>query len=267
MVENVLDDQDEEETIDVEKFQINDEPDEISMDFTKDFELADDDDDNNNELIDEGHVSDEELLSSDIVDDEIMDNWTEDVYELDDDKIIHDQDMIICLIKKCRGLVLMIKRSTNMTLFFDTERKKLNIKRNLCYDVKSRWNSTYSMIDSFLVLREIIEKLFNHKHNLHLKPNQFKKLTGFELTVDDWIMLSALHLVLKPFFHATKAMSGHQYPSIGLAFYLLVRLKTFLQQQDKKENIMIKSLKQLLLSQFIYYFESDHEQIQLLKVE
>jgi hypothetical protein len=64
-------------------------------------------------------------------------------------------------------------------------------------------------------------------------------------------------------------MSGHQYPSIGLAFYLLVRLKTFLQQQqqDKKENIMIKLLKQLLLSQFIYYFESDNEQLELLKVE
>jgi hypothetical protein len=200
-----------------------------------------------------------------------MDNWTEDVYELDDgdDKIIHDQDMIICLVKKCRGLVLMIKRSTIITLFFDTERKKLNIKRNLCYDVKSRWNSTYSMIDSFLFLREIIEKLFNHKHNLHLKPKELKKLTAFELTVDDWIMLSTLQLVLKPFFHATKVMSGHHYPSIGLAFYLLVRLKTFLQQQqqDKKENIMIKLLKQLLLSQFIYYFESDNEQLELLKVE
>jgi hypothetical protein len=272
VIKNVLDDQDEEEMIDVEKFQINNEPDEISMDFTNDFELADDNDnDNNNELIEDDHVSDEELLSSsDIVDDEIMDNWTEDVYESDyDDKIIHDQDMIICrLIKKCRGLVLMIKRSTIITLFFDTERKKLNIKRNLCYDVKSRWNSTYSMIDSFLVLREIIEKLFNHKHNLHLKPNKFKKLTGFELTVDDWIMLSALRLVLKPFFHATKVMSGHHYPSIGLAFYLLVHLKIFLQQQqDKNENIMIKRLKQLLLSQFIYYFESDNEQVELLKVE
>lgn len=123
------------------------------------------------------------------------------------------------------------------------------------------------MIDSFLFLREIIEKLFNQKHNLHVTQKQRKKLTGFESTIDNWIMLSTLHFVLKPFFHATKVMSGRQYLLIGLAFYLIVRLKDFLQQQDRKENIMMKYLKQLLLSQLIHYFESDNEQIQLLKVK
>jgi hypothetical protein len=61
-------------------------------------------------------------------------------------------------------------------------------------------------------------------------------------------------------------MSGRQYPSIGLAFYLLTRLKIFLQQHDKIENPIQKRLKQMLLAQFMHYFESDDEQIQLLKV-
>ncbi|CAF4706851.1 unnamed protein product, partial [Rotaria sp. Silwood2] len=64
-----------------------------------------------------------EELTSDAVDDEIMDNWTEDVNE-SDVNIVYDQEIIICLMQKCRGLISMIKRSTIITLFFDTERKK-----------------------------------------------------------------------------------------------------------------------------------------------
>jgi hypothetical protein len=250
---NGTDDQEEEMT-EVEEFQNNDE-----MDIDDSSELDD------NEPMNADDCSDEEELLSDVIDDEIMDNWTEGVNE-SDINIVHDQEMVNYLLKKCRSLISMIKRSSIITLFFDKERKKLNIKRNLCYDVKSRWNSTFCMIDSLLALRELIEKLLNYKHHLNIKPKQITKLAGHELTSDDWTMLSQLHLVLKPFFHATKAMSGRQYPSIGLAFYLLMRLKSFLQHREKKESLMVKRLKQLLLGKFLHYFENDHEQMQLLKV-
>ena len=122
------------------------------------------------------------------------------------------------------------------------------------------------MIDSFLVLRELVQKLFTDKHQLKIKPKQVKTLANYELTSDDWNILLVLHSILKPFYHATKAMSGSQYPTIGLAYYSLTRLKNFLQQHDKKETLMEKRLKQLLLKQFLYYFDSDDEQIELLKV-
>ncbi|CAF3363879.1 unnamed protein product, partial [Rotaria sp. Silwood2] len=255
---NNIPDIEEEEMIDIEEFQNHDERDEVNTNFASDAEL------HNDGSSEEGHLSEEESLS-DITDEKIVDNWTADVIELENNRI-YDQSMIISVVRKCRDLVLMIKNSVIITLFFDTEREKSNIKRNLCYDVKSRWNSTYCMIDAFLALREVIEKLFNQKHSLRIHPKQKKKLTTLEYKSDDWIMLSALHTVLKPFFHATKVLSGRDYPSIGLAFYLLSCLKNFLQQQEKKENIMIKHLKQLLLPQFVFYFESDDEQVKLLKV-
>ncbi|CAM2727339.1 unnamed protein product [Rotaria socialis] len=89
-----------------------------------------------------------------------------------------------------------------------------------------------------------------YKHQLKIQPKQVKKLADYELTSDDWNVLLVLHSILKPFYHATKVMSGGQYPSIGLAFYLLTRLKNFLQHNDRKESSMEKRLKQLLLKQF-----------------
>jgi hypothetical protein len=98
------------------------------------------------------------------------------------------------------------------------------------------------MIDSFIFLREPIEKLFNDKHRLHIKSKQLIKLADLELTSSDWTMLSQLQTVLRPFFIATTAMSGHRYPSIGFAFYLLTRLKHFLQGHEKKKVLWLNVL-------------------------
>ncbi|CAF1535147.1 unnamed protein product, partial [Didymodactylos carnosus] len=133
-------------------------------------------------------------------------------------------------------------------------------------NVKSRWNSTFCMIDSFLVLREVIERLLNSKHHLPLKSKAITKLAELKLTSDDWAILSQLHFVLQPFFHATKVMSGRPYPSIGFAFDVLMRLKGVLQDHPPQKNSIVKRLKQLLLTKLLFYFESDNEQLYLLKV-
>ena len=83
---------------------------------------------------------------------------------------------------------------------------------------------------------------------------------------DDWSLLSNLHQALRPFFHATKALSGSSYPSIGFSYYIYIRLKNFLEDHSKKDNQVLKLLKSLLLKQLVHYFEDDDEQLQLLKV-
>ncbi|CAF1658163.1 unnamed protein product, partial [Didymodactylos carnosus] len=60
-------------------------------------------------------------------------------------------------------------------------------------------------------------------------------------------------------------MSTRRYPSIGFTYYLLMRLKKFLDSQTRKKHSIVKRLKQLLLRKFLYYFETDHEQLNLLK--
>ncbi|CAF1509065.1 unnamed protein product [Adineta steineri] len=233
-----------------------DEFNEVNQDF-----LTDESD--NDESQEQYDSNGEEILSNDS-NEEIEDNWTSDIV-YSDSNIGYEQELITGVLKKCRALVSMVKRSTIITLYFDTERKKKNFKRNLCNDIKSRWNSTYVMLDSFIVLREVIQTLFYFKHHLKINAKQVKKLSSYELSGDDWNTLTALHYVLKPFYHATRVMSGREYPSIGLAFYLLIHLKSFLQNHEKKENLLVKKFKQLLFKQYVQYFENDYEQMELLK--
>lgn len=122
------------------------------------------------------------------------------------------------------------------------------------------------MIDSFLALREAVEQLFKSKHRIQIKQEKMDRLSKLELTSGDWIMLAQLHDLLQPFFYATKAMSGQSYPTVGFAYYLIVRLKMFLQANSKKENPILRRLKELLLEKLSFYFERDEDQMNLLKV-
>ena len=210
-------------------------------------------------------TNDDEDNDDEISDDEIVDNWLEGITESAAD-IIPDQAMVNNLLKKCRSLISMIKRSTVLTNFFDEERKRARVQRNLSYDVKTRWNSTFHLIDSLLVLREVIEKLFNSKQRLSITQDKIDKISSLELNSDDWSLLSNLNQILRPFFHATRALSGRSYPSIGFAYYIYLRLKNFLQDHSKKDNPIAKRLKMLLLKQLVHYFEEDEMQLQLLKV-
>ena len=124
----------------------------------------------------------------------------------------------------------------------------------------------FYLIASFIVLCDVVQRLFPSKHRLQIKQDHLDKLSNLELTSNDWIMLSQLHGILQPFFHPTRATSGRRYPTIGIAYYLIVRLKIFLQNQSKNGNPFPQRLKQLLLNKLLFYFENDEEQLNLLKV-
>ena len=124
----------------------------------------------------------------------------------------------------------------------------------------------FYLIDSFIVLCDVVERLFKSKHRLQIKQDHLDKLSNLELTSDDWIMLSQLHGILQPFFHATRAMSGRRYPTISFAYYLIACLKMFSQNRSKNNNPFAQRLKQLLLNKLLFYFENDEDQSNLLKV-
>ncbi|CAF4235225.1 unnamed protein product [Rotaria sordida] len=78
------------------------------------------DGDESSEIFDSNN---EEQSLFDNSDEEFVDDWTQDVIQSDYDTV-HEQNMILFVLKKCCGLTSMIKRSTIITLYFDAERKK-----------------------------------------------------------------------------------------------------------------------------------------------
>ena len=93
-----------------------------------------------------------------------------------------------------------------------------------------------SVISSFSTQR--IEDISN--------KDEIDKLNLIEWTNDDWEFLSYLHFVLKPFYLATVMMSGKYYPSIGLIFHVIQKIKQFC-SNDNTSRYHINPLRTELL--------------------
>jgi hypothetical protein len=83
-------------------------------------------------------------------------------------------------------------------------------------DVKTRWNSTYYMIQRALTMKAAIEL------TLASQPN-------FRLTDNDWNFLEMTMLVLQPFEEFTKKNSGSKYATMNLSTASYVSLRSELE--------------------------------------
>ncbi|CAF1004641.1 unnamed protein product [Didymodactylos carnosus] len=88
--------------------------------------------------------------------------------------------------------------------------------------------------------------------------------SGYDLSADTWNKLSTVQSVLEIFVAATTTMSASSYPTVVIGLFFIRRIKAHL--EPSTDTPMIKSLKQQLLSQMTYYFESDPEQFDALKL-
>jgi hypothetical protein len=194
----------------------------------------------------------------------IDDGWAEDV-DVNDLDTFNDRSSIGALLRKCRGLASMVKRSSLIGDFFCKESGKINNRRTLRTDVCTRWNSTLHMIEGFLSLKMIIGAVFDEKHTLGITRRQLAKLDGLELTSSDWSLLKILSELLKPFDLATKLLSAQRYPTIGLCLFALYHIKVFLEDTDS-DNELMKRLKRCLQEKMTKYIDEEKKQMQMLRV-
>lgn len=85
------------------------------------------------------------------------------------------------------------------------EEEKVENKRIVSLDVKTRWNSTYLMIDAALPFEKAFDR-FEEQDPLYSKETE-------PLGVFDWAKLKGLHLFLKDFYKLTNRISGSHYVS------------------------------------------------------
>jgi hypothetical protein len=169
------------------------------------------------------------------------------------------------IVNKCRSLIKMINKSTNLTSYMDKLRDIHKIRQSLSNDCKTRWNSTKFMLHNMLKCKALIVQLHSDKHDLSLTSKKKIKLTSLELTSDEWRMITSMDKILTPFYKATKLMSGQKYCTIGTALFAIRKIKHFLETYSENDSF-VNEMKNDLLDQFVKYIDDDKEQLDLIIV-
>lgn len=225
-----------------------------------DSELTTSDDHNNGPM----HLLDDEESSDDENDTELIyDNWS---IDFDVDMNPSEQHLLVNhLLKKCRAISNVLKQSLILSEYFRKEKESIRCDRNIRIDCKSRWNSTYILINSFIDLKHSIIKVFSNKKGFKLRQDQTQKLSNIELNMNDWELLSSLNDILEPFAVATELISGKNYPTIGLCYCAVNKLKSSFTKNDNPDE-QTKRMRKLLFDKFKKYFHDDDEQLQTMQV-
>ncbi|CAF1619073.1 unnamed protein product [Rotaria magnacalcarata] len=201
---------------------------------------------------------------SDFEKDEIEDNFQvglkTSVNDVQDDASTTAEQQIAYVLRKCRRLVSTIKYSNVFQLYLKDLINEYNnahekkIKRSLQLDVKSRWSSTHYMLEAFQIFRPIIDSLFKNTRKMNLSKNQTNSLHKLEMSNTSWDMVELLLKALGPFKRAIKLISGSQYPTAGLALFIIRRIQqTFLENVRSNDGEMFQKIKQLIHEKLIYY--------------
>ena len=149
------------------------------------------------------------------------------------------------IVDKVRTFVIEIRKSSKKEQELISLAQNLKLKyKKLIRDVKTRWNSTYSMLESFLENKVIINAIVSVN-------NEFEELG---LTENEWKEIKLFCDFLKPFFEFTVAMFGSEYPTFGMLLlfldYLLDHLNTTIQDNEPQLPTWIKDIARTMKQKF-----------------
>ena len=124
------------------------------------------------------------------------------------------------------------------------------------------------MSKSLKIHRPVIMEIFQRKTSLGITRKQQHRLTSLELTSDCWYTIELLIKVSKPWYAATKAISGSQCPTIGITFYIFRRLeKDFLLSFVPDDDSLFNNMKACLPGRMNdYQMVQDPPQLKIITV-
>lgn len=179
------------------------------------------------------------------------------------------QKKILLVLKRVRRLISMIHKSQALTSFVRNEanRHQINIDamgsgeqnetiNELVKDFHVRWSSTYLMLTRLIAARKIVNEMTHSLPNRdRLTMKKLEKLKALAFSHLDWELLQALANILAPFHLATVCLSGRQYPTLSLSYWIEQNLRLYL-STDVPNMPLENSLRRLLLDKFEFYFDT-----------
>ncbi|KAH9657053.1 BED-type domain-containing protein [Citrus sinensis] len=134
-------------------------------------------------------------------------------------------------------------------LFEDTANRqlKLNCSKSLVLDCKTRWNSTYLMLEVALIYKDVFTRL---KH----RDNQYKHLP----TEVEWELARVVCEHLKPFYTMAEMFFGTKYPTANLFFPIICEIRLSLNAWLNSSCDVIKNMAKSMLEKFGKYWDEIH---------
>ncbi|KAG6489546.1 hypothetical protein ZIOFF_050820 [Zingiber officinale] len=129
--------------------------------------------------------------------------------------------------------------------FIETARQlKVPSTKKLELDCKTRWNSTYLMLNTALEYEAVFARLKQHETLYKRVPTQ-----------EDWSKVRDISSKLEMFFDATELFSGTKYPTINLFFATICDIKLAIGDWLLSDDNLVKTMATNMKVKFEKYWD------------
>ena len=151
-------------------------------------------------------------------------------------------NLITCL----RNTVKYFKRSPSRMYKFVEVCNNYSVKvgRGLALDVKTRWNSTYKMLDTCIAYKDAFGYYEDVDTSYVWKPSD-----------SDWVLFGKIRPILGTMAEATTAFSGSLYPTANCFYPYIVKVKRALIGAQQSGDTYLMSMAAAMLEKFDKYWE------------
>ena len=133
--------------------------------------------------------------------------------------------------------------------FEETARQLRNMNtKKLGLDCTTRWNSTYLMLETALLYKEVFTRL-------GLRDNQYKSLCPSK---EEWEFAQDLCGRLKKIYKATEIFSGTKYPTANQCFINICEIRLAITDWRTSSNFMIQTMAEKMMIKFEKYWDLLH---------
>ncbi|KAG8380573.1 hypothetical protein BUALT_Bualt06G0029600 [Buddleja alternifolia] len=125
--------------------------------------------------------------------------------------------------------------------------KDMLLDGKLSLDCKTRWNSTYLMLETAIAYKDVFPRA--KARDIHYRS----------LPIDeDWENAVEICSKLKPFYNVTEMFSGTHYPTSNFYFQKICEIKVKLDEWVKSTNVMIQYMAKDMLQKYKKYWDNCH---------
>ncbi|GJW51054.1 zinc finger BED domain-containing protein RICESLEEPER 2-like protein [Tanacetum coccineum] len=157
--------------------------------------------------------------------------------------------MIRDLLDKLRDSVSYWTLTPKRVEKFEEAARHLDIPslRTLALDCKTRWNSTYLMLEVAIIYKDVFRRLKQRDARYKSVP-----------TERDWHLASNICKKLKLFYNVTLMFSGTKYPTMNTFFTSICDIRYELNKWKHEEDEVIRDMAEQMILKFDKYWSDIH---------